>query len=114
MHELPVAECLLEIALRYGESSGARRITGLNLVIGQLSSIVDDSVIFYWQMIAEDTIASGSMLHFERVSLELACLDCETAFKPGGDDFACPECHSLRVKVTAGEEFYLESIEIES
>ncbi len=114
MHELPVAEQLLEIALRHGESSGARKITSLNLVIGQLSSIVDDSVAFYWEMIAEDTIASGSTLHFDRLPVELVCLDCQTSYTPIGEDFACPNCKSLHVKVRSGEEFYLESIEIET
>lgn len=114
MHELSVAESMLEIALRHGASSGARRITDLHLVIGQLSSIMDDSVQFYWEMIAENTIAEGSILHFNRVPIELFCLDCQTAFSPNEDNFACPICCGLRVKVVGGEEFFLESIQIET
>ena len=47
MHELPVTESILEIALRHAQEAGARRITDLYLIIGQLSTIVDDSIQFY-------------------------------------------------------------------
>ena len=57
MHELSVTESLLEIALRHAQQAGATRVTGLHLVIGQLSSIVDDSVQFYWDFVSKDTIA---------------------------------------------------------
>ncbi len=114
MHELPVTESILEIALRYANQAGARRITDLYLVIGQLSSLVDDSVQFYWDMIAKDSIAEGAQLHFERIPAEMVCLDCGTSFAPDGETLACPNCQSVRVKVTKGEEFRLDSIDVDN
>ncbi len=114
MHELSVTQSILEIALRHAESARAARITDLNLVVGQLSSIVDDSVQFYWDMISQGTPAEGSQLHFRRVPTELLCQDCGHRYKPAAEDLACPRCSSIRVKVVAGEEFYLESIEVEA
>ena len=35
-------------------------MTAIDLVVGELSSIVDDSVQFYWDLIAEDTAAAGN------------------------------------------------------
>jgi hydrogenase nickel incorporation protein HypA/HybF len=60
MHELPVTESLLEIALRHARKAGAERITRLNIVIGELSSIVDESIRFYWDIVSKDTMAEGS------------------------------------------------------
>ncbi len=111
MHELPVSESILEIALRHAEG---RRVTNLYLVIGQLSSIVDDSIQFYWDIIGQGTLAEGAKLHFRRIPTELLCLDCGQSFAPGEDSFACPACGSLKVKVAKGEEFFLESIEVET
>ncbi len=113
MHELPVTESLLEIALRHANKAGASRILSLNIVIGQLASIVDDSVQFYWDMIAEKTPAEGARLNFKRIPPELQCLQCDKKYTPGEDDLACPSCGSAQVKIVAGREFYLESIEVE-
>jgi hydrogenase nickel incorporation protein HypA/HybF len=112
MHELSVTTSILEIALRHAQAAGATRITDLHLVIGQLSSIVDDSVQFYWDIVSENTLAAGSRLHFRRVPAELTCLDCGTRYAPGSAE-ACPKCASARAQITAGEEFYLDSIEVE-
>ncbi len=114
MHELPVAENILEISLRHARQAEARRITDLNLVIGQLASIVDDSIQFYWDIISKDTLAEGAILHFRRIETELRCQDCKIPYKPAAFDMACPLCGGSNVKVVAGEEFYLESIDIEN
>ena len=103
MHELPVTESILEIALRHAQKADATRITDLHLVIGQLATLVDDSIQFYWDMIAKDTIAEGARLHFQRIPAELLCLDCGNRYAPGDEILACPKCQSVRVKVTAGE-----------
>lgn len=114
MHELAVTESILEIALRHAESQQAKKITDLHIVMGQWSSVVDDSVQFYWDMISDGTIAKGAALHFERIPTELVCLDCGKTYQPDSRDLLCPTCHGTRLKVLKGEEFRLDSIEIET
>lgn len=113
MHELPVAESLLEIATRHARSAGASKVVTLNIVIGQLSSIIDDSVQFYWDIIAENSPAEGARLIFRRIPTELLCLDCNCQYIPGDGELTCPKCSGSNVKIVAGKEFYLESIEVE-
>jgi hydrogenase nickel incorporation protein HypA/HybF len=114
MHELAVTESILEIALRHAEAQNAKRISDLFIVMGQWSSVVDDSVQFYWDIVSEGTIAQGATLHFERIPTELTCLDCGTTYQPNARDLLCPNCQSTRLKVLQGEEFRLDSIEIET
>jgi len=114
MHELAVTESILNIAVQHASQAGAVRVTDLRLVIGQLSSIVDDSVQFYWDMISAGTICAGAHLHFERRPAMLKCLDCDQSYALDGELTDCPNCHSVHIKVIAGEEFYVESIEIEA
>ena len=114
MHELSITERILEIAIKHGEKSGATQITDLFLVVGDLSSVVDDSVQFYWDLISKDTIAAGAELHFRRIPTRFNCLDCNHEYAPEGDRFSCPNCSSTSVKVVAGEEFFLEAIDIET
>lgn len=113
MHELSITQSLLEIALRHAEQAGARRITRLNLVIGALASIVDDSVQFYWDIVSRDTIAAGAELHFDRVPGTLRCLGCGHTFPLNGRDYVCPTCGKEQVIAVEGDDFRLESIEVE-
>jgi hydrogenase nickel incorporation protein HypA/HybF len=113
MHELAVTENILAVAMRHAEQAGACRIVGIDMVLGQLSSLIDDSIQFYWDIISRGTLAEGATLHFIRTAAVLECLACHHTFPPATDTFACPQCHSLTVKVVSGDELRLESIEVE-
>jgi len=113
MHELPVAQSILDIALKHAQKADARRILVLHIVMGELSTLVDDSIQFYWDLIAENTIAQGAKLQFERVPAEFQCMVCFEKFKPDGREYACPRCGSLGVKIISGEEFSLAAIDVE-
>ncbi len=113
MHELAVTESILNIALKHARQANATRVTDIYLVIGQLSSIVDDSVQFYWDFISQNSPCHGASLHFKRIPAELTCQDCGQSFRLNGDLTPCPGCGSARLKITAGEEFWVDSIQIE-
>ncbi|NLE45547.1 MAG: hydrogenase maturation nickel metallochaperone HypA [Chloroflexi bacterium] len=113
MHELSVTQSILDIALRHAENAGARRITRLNLVIGDLAGIIDESVQFYWDIIGRDTIAEGAELCFERRPAVLRCVGCGHTYPMDGLEYSCPICHAEHIVVVGGKEFQLESIEVE-
>ena len=112
MHELAVTTNVREIALRHAENAG--RVREVRLVIGQLSSMIDDSVQFYWDIISEGTKAAGSKLIFSRIPAVLKCQACGEEYPIATRyDLTCPACGGLKVRVLTGEEFYVESIEVE-
>lgn len=113
MHELSVTESLLKIAVQHAEKANARRVMDLNIVIGDLASMVDESIQFYWDIIAKDTIAEGAKLHFRRVPAELQCNTCGEKYRPTDKELICPNCGGAGAKIIAGEEFALESIDVE-
>jgi hydrogenase nickel incorporation protein HypA/HybF len=114
MHELSITENILEIALRHGDQAKAEKITDLYLVIGQLSSIVDDSVQFYWDIIAKGTKAEGAELHFDRIKTQLKCKNCGHEYNPMSEDLACPICSCINVEIISGNEFYFDAIDVET
>ena len=118
MHELPVTESILEIAIKHAKRENATQIKDIYLVIGQFASFIDESIQFYWDIISKDTIADGANLHFKRLPAEFQCLDCQQNFSPRltakGCDYKCPKCNGHRLQLTCGDEFYLEAIDIES
>ena len=42
MHELPIAENIRNLAVKHAEKANAEKVTDIYIVIGQLSSVVDD------------------------------------------------------------------------
>lgn len=112
MHELAVTESILDLASKTARQAGAQRVMDIYLVIGQLSSIIDDSVQFYWDMISENTLCQGARLHFDRVPARFRCSDCGEEFALEKELQPCPRCSSLRAQVIQGDEFRMESIEI--
>jgi len=113
MHELSVTENILEIALGHAEKAKAEKISDIYLVIGQLSSIVDDSIQFYWDMLAKETKAEGATLHFRRLPIVIKCNICKHTYTPKGDQMSCAACGSEQITIIQGEEFYLEAIDID-
>jgi len=115
MHELPVTEGILSTALEAARQNKAARITDIYLVIGDMTSIVDDSVQFYFDLLSKDTIAAGAALHFERQPAQGICWDCNHKFEASPPlTPLCPVCGSARMQITGGREFYVDSIEVES
>ena len=113
MHELAVTQGVLERAAQHAEAAGAGRVIALYLVLGEMSEITEDSVRFYWEEISRGTPVEGACLNFRRVPAELLCLNCKQRYPHARDEVACPACGSERVTFAAGEEFYLEAIEVE-
>lgn len=103
----------MKIAVEHAEKANARRVTDLHIVIGDLASMVDDSIQFYWDIIARETIAEQATLHFRRLPAQLQCNSCSEKYQPTEKELICPNCHGIGAKIISGEEFFLESIDVE-
>ena len=113
MHELAVTESILKTAAEYAEKSNAVKVTDINLVIGKLSSFVDDSISFYWDFVSKETICQGAALHFERPPARLLCQECNNEYLLDDSLTPCPICDSTKIKILSGDEFRIDSIQIE-
>jgi hydrogenase nickel incorporation protein HypA/HybF len=112
MHELAVTQSLMDIVVHHAESAGAAGVADVYLVIGQLSSFVDDSVQFYWDILSKDTLAEGARLHFRRLPATASCHDCLQRYPLHGNDFACPNCRGVNIQILSGDEFHVEAIDV--
>jgi hydrogenase nickel incorporation protein HypA/HybF len=114
MHELQATRGMVEVAVEAAAAAGARRILTIDLVIGELTSMVDDSVQFYFDILSRGTLAAGAVLRFRRVPAEGQCRACAHEFdvKPPLPR-ACPRCGSPALEVGGGQEFYVDSIEVD-
>jgi len=112
MHELSVVESMVSVVLKHAEKNRATKVTKINMVLGEVSSVMEEPVRFYFDIISKDTVAQGAELAFKRTPLEARCRDCGEVFKVVEFDFTCPGCKGNETEVISGREFQVESIEI--
>jgi hydrogenase nickel incorporation protein HypA/HybF len=114
MHELAVTQSILDIAVRHAGQARARRILAVDIVVGELTGFIDDSIQFYFDLLTPDTPAAGALLRVQHIAARARCRACTVEFMPaGGRLWTCPECGALGGDVVAGREFYVASIEVE-
>ncbi|NJP07522.1 MAG: hydrogenase maturation nickel metallochaperone HypA [Chloroflexaceae bacterium] len=114
MHELSVTQGILQVAVDAATEAGAQRITAIDLVIGDMSSIVDDSVQFYFDLLSRGTLAEGAVLRFRRETASAVCQQCNHQFTVNIPLVpCCPVCQSTQIRISGGRAFYVESIEVD-
>lgn len=110
MHELSITQNIVDIALKTAEN---RRVTGITIVLGDLSGVVEDSVRFCFGAVTENTRAEGATLSFQRMPAIVRCTACESEFGLTDGEWECPGCGSAGGHVVQGRECYVDSIEVE-
>jgi len=113
MHELAATQQILEIAINKARENQVSRIRRINLVIGDLSSFVDDSIQFSFDILTQNTMAEKALLSIQRIPVELLCKNCKRPFTPHTQPWRCPQCQSIEFDIIKGTEFYLDSIEVD-
>ena len=110
MHELALADAIVDLAARHADG---RRVTSVCVRIGALRQVVADSLEFSFGLVAEGTPIEGAELEIEHVRTRVACRSCGGEGDVAELPLACVRCGSVQVDVVAGEEFHVESIEVE-
>ncbi len=112
MHELSITQSMLDLAMEEAKKVNAERVGRINLVVGEMSGIVDQCVEFYFEFLSKDTIASDAVLSFRNVPMKARCRNCGELFIPKEFDWSCPKCQNNNMEIVSGNELYIESIEV--
>ena len=112
MHELSITQSMLDLVLKEAKKVKAEKVEKINLVIGEMSGIVDQCVEFYFEFLSKDTIANGAILSFTKIPTQARCHNCGELFMPKELDWSCPKCRGSSSEIVTGNELYVESIEV--
>lgn len=114
MHELSIAQSLIDLACEAAERDNCERVTRLFIRLGAMSGVVREALEFSFELAAEDTPCAGAALKIEEVPITVYCPACE-ARKTVGDNyhFCCPTCGQPTPQILTGREMELVSVEVE-
>lgn len=115
MHELAVTQALLKQVLSAAKKEDVCQVNQIVISLGQYTSFVDDSIQFYWNIIAKDTIAAKADIQIHRIPGKITCLTCHKILEPGSTKpDLCPYCQSYKLFIDGGDELFLEEISYET
>jgi hydrogenase nickel incorporation protein HypA/HybF len=113
VHECSVVEQLVKIARTRAAESGAGKVTAVNIVVGEMTGYMEESLRFYFTLISKDTELDGAELRVTYVKPRLRCEKCGKLFIRERFSFDCPDCHTPGIFTKEGSEFFIDTIEIE-
>jgi len=110
MHELSLSSAVVNTAVKH---AGGHRVELVSLRIGRLRQVVPETLEFYFDFVARDTLCEGARLEQEVVDARLRCHPCASEWAIEIPAFRCPTCGGSDVEIASGNEFEVESIEVE-
>jgi hydrogenase nickel incorporation protein HypA/HybF len=113
MHELAIAQAILERAQAASERNGGGRVTRIGLRIGAISGVEPDALSFGIEALVKGTPLEGVALEIDQPKRKLRCGACAHEFEPEGFAVACPACGNLASDCVAGRELDVTFFEIE-
>jgi hydrogenase nickel incorporation protein HypA/HybF len=107
MHELGIAQSIVEIAIAYAQGVKVRRVS---LEIGKLTAVLPDAIEFCFDACCLGTVLEGATLEIiEKPGLAL-CRQCGAQVSLE-HPFGICECGSMDLEVIQGQELQLKELE---
>lgn len=113
MHELSLAQGIVEIVTEAARSERFTRVTRVRVAVGALSAVEPDALRFGFEMASAGTVAEGAALAIEAPAGAGHCLACssDVSIEQRGDP--CPKCGSHQVMVNGGDDLRVIDLEVE-
>ena len=113
MHEMSIAQNLIQIVREEMDRHGARALKSVHLDIGQMSSVVPEALSFCFEVATSGTDMEGATLVMNIVPLRGYCPQCEKEFEIRDYTFICPSCGNTKIKTIGGRELSIVEIEVD-
>ena len=104
MHELYLAQSILDIVQDYAAKQHFKKVNSIALSFGRLSCIEPKSLQFAFEVQAKDTMAEKASLGFKILPAVIHCFSCEKDLEMETYSAVCPNCGGEEVLLTGGTE----------
>lgn len=113
MHELAITKGIIDIVNSEVEKKGFTNVLEITLRVGEYSGIVPECLREFFPIAAAGSPAERAELVIEPVRARFKCLECGYEGEADRKNACCPDCRSMAIKMTAGREFFVESLKVE-
>ena len=113
MHELGIAQNILQIVQQSVPAAQAANVRTIRLRIGKLSGVVAESLDFCFNVMLGETEMKRAGLEIEHIPISALCKDCGNRFNIDELDFTCGACKSTHLEMLSGKELEIVDIELE-
>jgi hydrogenase nickel incorporation protein HypA/HybF len=110
LHELAIAESVVQIASRHADG---RQVTKVYLKVGHLRQVVPSALAFSFELVAQGTPVEGAELEMEEIPVRGKCRECGAESRLERFPLQCGTCGGFDLQILEGEELYVESLELE-
>ena len=110
MHELQIAEQIIEIARGAMVEKRITALEKIELRLGTLSGVDPGALHFCYTAATVDTPLQGSDLAIQSIQPSARCRDCGAAAEIVDLVFRCPSCGSSRLEMLTGQEIEIDCI----
>jgi hydrogenase nickel incorporation protein HypA/HybF len=112
MHELAIAQGVLEIVQQYVPEEQAGLIKSVRIRVGRLSGVVPESLEFSFEAIVAGTPWHAAKLQIDRITAMSQCNGCAASFEIEDLAFCCPTCGSTNIRLVSGRDLQVVEIEV--
>lgn len=112
MHEMSIAQSILDIVEKELVSHGVEQLKAVNIAVGKWAAVVPEQLAFCFSIVTADTNMAGATLNIKEVPLGYTCSACGEEFASGEMAIVCPKCGDTNITLTNGRELTIESIEV--
>lgn len=113
MHEMSLAEGVLQLVEETARREGAKRVKLVVLEIGRMSSVQPEALSFCFDVVTRNSVLEGAALEIVDVPGAGWCMQCAATVPMTELYGSCPNCGSYQVQPTGGTEMRVREIEIE-
>ncbi len=113
MHELSIAQELMEIIESEQRARGFERVISVQLQFGALSCVNPDALTFSFEVISKDNLADGAILQIDIEPMQYLCRKCDYSFSGSEEFITCPKCGSGDIVINANHQMEIISMEVE-
>lgn len=112
MHELSIAQQIINLVEQYLPNEKQISVKAVKLKIGKLNNIFIDSLKFCYETLSKDTKLENSVLNIEFVPAIIECKDCSMVNEITDEILYCHHCNSFNIQIKSGYELEIKELEI--